>query len=407
MGLFSRPQASLENPSVPLSSAGLLQWLTGPPVYSGALVNEVTSLGVPAVWRAVNLIASGSASLPLHAFKPDNTGFGVQQTTGQAAELLADPHPDLSPFELWELVYCSLLLWGNAYLRILRDRLGVIKELWFIAPNRCKAGRTSVDGSKVYQLDNGDVGLTDREILHIPGFGYDGICGVAPITAARQGLGLTLAAEEFGARFFGNGSMSGGILQTDQRLQPAQADALKRAWESKHKGLPNAHEIAVLDSGAKFQPMTIPPNDAQFLETRKFQVGEIARLFGVPPHLLMDTDRSTSWGTGIEQQQIGFVVFTLRPWLTRVEQRLTKLVQPGNVYVKYSVEGLLRGDTAQRYASYAQGRQWGWLSVNDVRRLEDLPPVPDGDDYWQPLNMVPITSDPEPDQEGVVETNGA
>lgn len=386
--LRGNPRAQVESPAVPLTSTTLLDFLSGPKVHAGVAVTEKSSLGMPAVWRAVNLIAGTAASLPLHAYRQDGD---VRQPvlTGNAAELLDNPHPDMTPFELWELAYGSLCLWGNTYFHKLRDQTGRLRELWWIAPNRVRAGRSSVDGSKVYELDgNLDDPHTDDTILHIPGFGYDGICGVSPIRLARQGIGLALAAEEFGARLFGSGSLASGILQTEQRLDQASADALKARWKAKVSGLGNAHDVAVLDHGAKFQQLTIPPEDAQFIESRRFQVAEVARMFGVPPHMLMDTDKSTSWGTGIEQQTIGWVVFTLRPtYLTRVEQRLTKMLRPQAVYARYSLEGLLRGDSAARAEFYTKLWTLGVLSTNDIRRLEDMPPVEGGDVRYRPLNM--------------------
>lgn len=397
MSLFrASERRSVESPTVPLTSTTLLDWMAGPAVYAGTSVSETSSLGMPAVWRAVNLIAGTCASLPLHAYRSaDDVRLPV--TSGQAARLLDVPHPDMTPFELWETVYTHLLLWGNAYLRKLKNQAGQVAELWPVHPSKVQAGRAK-DLTKVYVIDGRqDDPLTDEEILHIPGFGYDGITGVSPIRLARQGIGLALAAEEYGARLFGSGSLASGILQTEQRLDQEAAERLKAAWKAKVGGLAKAHDVAVLDAGAKFQQLSIPPEDAQFIESRRFQISEVARIYGVPPHMLMDTEKSTSWGTGIEQQGIGFVVYTLRPWLTRVEQRLTGLLRPSQVYARYSVEGLLRGDTKARYDGYAVGRQWGWLSRNDIRRLEDMPPIDGGDDYLSPLNMTTLGNEGAPD----------
>lgn len=384
--LFS-PRASLENPALPLTSTSLVDWLAGPKSTSGVSVTETSSLGMPAVWRAVNLIAGAAASLPLHAYRETGEQGRDRVTTGRAADLLRNPHPDMSAFELWETAFAHMLLWGNAYLWVGRDRLDRITELWPIHPGRVRVGRTSEQGAKVYSIDNGEREHTDHTILHLPGFGYDGVCGVSPIRAARQGIGLALAAEEYGARLFGNGSLASGILQTDQRLNSEQADALAARWKAKRAGLKGAHETIILDAGAKFQQLTIPPEDAQFLQSRSFQISEVARMFGVPPHMLMDTEKSTSWGTGIEQQSIGFVVYTLRPWLTRVEQRVTRLLRPQAVYAKFSVEGLLRGDSAQRAAFYKTMREVGALNSNEIRELEERGPIEGGDAYYVPLNM--------------------
>lgn len=379
------------NPGQPLSASTLLSLVGGGKTHAGPKVTEEKSLGMPAVWRAVNLIAGTIASLPLHAYKQD--GSMRNRATGQAAELLASPHPDLTPFEFWETVYTHQLLWGNAYLHILRDQVGRVRELWPIPPASVQVGRTSNLGKKVYLvtyegLDEGrPTPHTDETILHLPAFGYDGICGVSPIRVARQGIGLALAAEEYGARLFGSGSLATGLLQTEQRLTTKQADDLQRRWQEKRAGLSNAHGTIVLDKGATFTQLSIAPGDAQFIESRRFQVSEIARMFGVPPHMLMDTEKSTSWGSGIEQQTIAFVTYTLRPWLTRVEQRISRVLRPQPVYARYSVEGLLRGDTAARSAFYKDMWGIGAFSTNDILALEERAPVEGGDVRYRPLNM--------------------
>lgn len=379
-------RASIENPAVPLTSESLLEWM-GPGRTSARVgVNERRALAVMAVWRAVNLIAGTSAGLPLQPYREDGEARIRVGPESQAGRLLDDPHPDMTKFELWETVYGHLLLWGNAYVLKVRNGLGQVVELWPIHPGRVRAGRAD-DGTKVYEANGGQHSWTDYEVLHIPGFGYDGICGVSPVRLAREGLGLALAAEEFGARFFGSGSLMSGILQTEQRLTQPQADAIKAQWKAKVSGIGNAHDVAVLDSGAKFQQMSIPPGDAQFLESRQFQVTEIARMFGIPPHMLMQTEKSTSWGTGIEQQAIGFVTYTLQPWLTRVEQRVTKMLQPGTVYARYNVEGLLRGDSAAQAQFFTSMFQLGALSTNEIRAYKELPPVEGGNVRYRPLNM--------------------
>lgn len=388
---FLTPRAAtVESPAVPLTSATLLEWMTPGRTASGISVTETSALGMSAVYQAVNLIAGTSASLPLHPYTASDDDVRTRMPrTSPAARLLRDPHPDLPPFEFWEIVYSHIALWGNAYLRKLHNRNGQIAELWPIHPSRVKAGRTSADGAKVYQIDGGEEAYDDAKILHIPGFGYDGICGVSPIRFARQNIGLALAAEQYGAALFGNGSLASGILQTEQRLKQGDADTLKKRWREKATGLDNAHDVVVLDAGAKFQQLSIPPEDAQFIESRRFQIAEVARMYGIPPHMLMETDRSTSWGTGIEQQNIGFVTYTLRRWLIRVEQRITKqLFAPfDGVFASYNVEGLLRGDSKQRAEFYTAMHRMGVLSTNDIRRLENLPPVDGGDVRYRELNL--------------------
>lgn len=397
LGPFLAPRASVEDPTVPLTSSTLLDWLGIRPTAAGIHVTEEKSLGMPAVWAAVNIIAGTCASLPLHAYRRGDASR-KPLTGGQGANLLESPHPDLVPYDFWELVHTQRLLWGNAYLRKLRNALGQIVELWPIHPSRVKVGRvtgaigipTKDVGRKIYAIDGGeDAGgqtLYDEQILHLPAFGYDGVCGVSPIRIAAQGIGLSLAAEEYGARLFGSGSLASGILQTEQRLKPEQANALHSRWREKAAGIATAHDVVVLDSGVTFQQLTIPPEDAQFLQSRRFQVAEIARMFGVPLHLLQEVEGSTSWGTGIAEQTLGFVIFTLRRWLIRTEQSLTQILRPEPVYAKYSLEGLLRGAPKDRADFYTKMWQLGVYSTNDIRELEDKPPVEGGDTRYVALN---------------------
>ena len=386
-------RATFESPTVPLTSATLLDWLVGPRTHAGVTVNEKKALGMPAVYRAVNLLSGALAGSPLKAYRDDDNGNKVPAGPRSAATaLLAKPHPDLTPFELLELAVAHVALWGNSYHRILRDELNQPKELWPLNPWDVKTGRAK-GGDKMYQISGDDdksgrpIPYTDKEILHIPGIGYDGVTGVSPIRMARQGIGLALAAEEYGARLWGSGSLASGILQTEQRLTQEQADTLKERWKAKSSGLANAHEAVVLDRGATFQALSIHPDDAQFIESRRFQIAEVARLFGIPPHMLMDMERSTSWGTGIEQQAIGFVVWTLRPWVIRFEQRITTLFNPSTVYARFNLGGLLRGDSAGRAAFYKSMWEIGALSTNEIRALEEMAPVEGGDQRYRPLNF--------------------
>lgn len=383
--LAPRPRnASVENPAVPISSASVAELFDGVGSAAGVHVSEKKSLAMPAVWRAVNLIAGTIGSLPLHAYRAEGS-VRVRVDTGRAAELLDKPHPDLTPMELWEAVVGCLLLWGNAYLWLGRNQHNRLAELWLLDPAKVKPGRTSA-GRKIYKLGNGGVEADDSNIMHIKGFGLDDVVGISPIQMAKQGISLALAAEKFGAELFAGGSLATGLLQTEVKLKKEEADALQKRWDDKRSGL-NPSKTIVLGGGLKFSQLTIPPEDAQFLESRSFQVAEIARMFGVPPHMLMDTDKSTSWGTGIEQQQIGFLVFTLRPWLSRIEQRLTRLLRPEAVYARFSVEGLLRADSKQRAEFYREMWSLGVYSTNDIRRFEEEAPVEGGEVRYRPLNF--------------------
>lgn len=390
-GVFER--RNVESPLYPLTSTALLDALNGPKSVSGVSVTPTKSMAYAAVNRCVTLISSVSSSLPLKTYR--------RGTREQVVSLLLEnPHPDLTPLELWRLTYVHRCLWGNAYLQKVKDRAGRTAWLFPISPERVRVCRTPATAAnpagKLFEVtaDDGERHvLSGDDIFHLPGLGYDGTTGVSPIRLASQGIGLGLAAEEYGARLFGSGSLLSGILQTEQRLTEDQADAVRSRWKAKVSGLSKAHDVAILDSALKFQSMTMPNTDAQFLESRSFQTAEVGRFFGVPAFLLGMTEKSTSWGTGLEQQATGWVVFDLNPqWLAPTEQRITKELTGSSVYARYSAQGLLRGDSAARAAFYRVMREVGAFSANDIRDLEDRPPVDGGDTYLEPMNSRPLGS---------------
>ena len=395
--LFNR-RASVESPGRPLTEASLLELLGGAPGTAGQVVTPTSALRFSAVWRCVWLISNVASALPLHVYQETS-----RERVPKQENLLADPHPEMPALELWKLTYVHKCLWGNAYIQKIRNRAGRVVELWPISPDRVQVGltRATPDAApmKVFSVTDDwgtEQALTRREILHLPGMGYDGICGLSPIRAAAEGIGMGLAAEKYGAKLFGSGSTMSGILQVEQRLTKEAADALKTRWQSRVGGVENAHEIAVLDSGAKFESTTMPNRDSQFIESRQFQIGDLARYFGLPQFLLGETQKSTSWGTGLEQQALAFVVYDLAPgWLAPTEARLNKeLLNPLDQMAEYAVEGLLRGDTTARGAFYRVMREVGAFSANDIRALESRPPIEGGDTYLQPVNLAPLGSDP-------------
>lgn len=386
---------NLNNPAYPLTSTTLAEFLDGQKVLSGVSVDEKTAMRLIAVFRCTELIAGTCAALPLKAYR-----VGTRERV--LAPILDEPHPELTRFELWETAYTHLLLWGNAYLYKVRDGAGRIRELWPIPPAQVKVDRlpatASNPGGKVFAITDaaGTRPYTSFEILHIPGLSYDGRVGLSRIQHARQHLGLGMAAEEYAARFFGSGSLLSGILTTTANLDEPQAARLKARWKEKVGGLDKAHDIAVLDNGASFSPVSIPPEDAQLLQTQNWSAGQVAMLFGLPPHAIGQVEKSTSWGTGIEQQKIGMVQFTLDPtYLTRVEQRVTKEVLPNpTVYAEYTREGLLRGDSKSRASFYSQMRQMRAMSANEVRVRENLEPYEGGDEFDNP--NITVEDDDEP-----------
>lgn len=399
MSLFSlfERRDNVENPLVPITSASLVGLLGGTAVEAGVPVTPESSLHMSAVFRATTLVSSLAASMPLIPYQ-----MGTKVPTKSA--ILANPHPDLTPFELWQLSYAHRCLWGNSYMQKIKNRAGNLTWLYPIQPSNVKVGKAKPieanPSGKVFQIttNEGTVVQTPNEILHLPGFGYDGLTGVSRVRLAAQTIGTSIAADRYSGKLFGSGNMLSGVLQTDQRLQQEDAEKLQKRWKAKVSGLEHAHETVVLDAGAKFSPLTMPSKDAEMLATRQYGTIEIGRFWGVPPFLMMETEKSTSWGTGLEQQATGFVVFDLHPqWLAPTEQRVSRDVAAANTEVRYNMNSLLRGDSAARAAFYNVMRFTGALNADEIRDNEDLPPIPDGagQGYLQPVNMQPIgTSSP-------------
>jgi HK97 family phage portal protein len=237
------------------------------------------------------------------------------------------------------------------------------------------------------------VTLPAERVFHMPGLSFDGLSGYSPIALAKNSIGLTSAAEQFGAAFFGRGTTPTGILETPNTLKPEAQANLRESWNALQSGLSNAHRVAILEQGVTWKALGIPNNHAQFLETRKFQVAEIARLFRVPPHMLADLESGASYAS-VEQMSLDFVAYTLRPWLVRWEQTINYDLfgsrERSEMFSEHLVDGLLRGDIVSRYNAYAVGRNWGWLSADDIREMENMNPLPDnqGEMYLVPLNMV-------------------
>src|SRR5690606_38237355 len=260
---------------------------------------------------------------------------------------------DMTGYEFWRLTFVHRLLWGNFVALKRRDRAGRIAWLQPVAPSSVRYGKARpTEGNptgKVFEItleDGSREAFIPYEVFHLPGLGYDGVSGVSPIRLAARNIGMSIAAERYAARLFGSGNLLSGLLKTQQRLDQAAAEALQNRWRQKMGGLQSAHEIAVIDSGAEFQSLTMPNDEAQLLESRTFQIGEIGRIFGVPPFLMSNTEKSTSWGTALEQQALAFVQFDLHPqWLAPTEQRITQELLPSGRDAKYKVDGLLRGDS--------------------------------------------------------------
>ena len=352
---------------------------------SGKTVNERTALQTTAVYACVRILSETIASLPLHVYRYTEGGK-AKDTEHVLYTLLHDePNPDMTSFVFRETLMSHLLIWGNAYAQILRDRSGQVIGLYPLLPDQMSVHRS--EKGKLYYVYNryeednpnfqekGSIVLSQEEVLHIPGLGFDGLIGYSPIALAKNAVGMTLACEEYGASFFSNGANPGGVLEHPGILK--DPGKVRDSWNAVYQGTRNSHKVAVLEEGMSYKQIGIPPEEAQFLETRKFQINEIARLFRIPPHMVGDLEKSSF--SNIEQQSLEFVKYTLDPWVVRFEQALKKsLLLPEEKkthFIKFNVDGLLRGDYQSRMNGYAIGRQNGWLSTNDIRELEELNPI--------------------------------
>lgn len=378
----------LNNPSTQLYQA--LMGMDGGATYAGPSVNADTAMRISTVFSCVTLMATSIAALPRKIYKRRANGSREELRLPGDRFLWDMPNDEMLGVSFWENVLAHMMLTGDSFIYTPRNDLNRVTEMWPLVPTRVEVARDATSGEKYFRV--GGEAYDATGVLHIPGFGTDGLRGLSPIRQNRQALGLTLAAEQFGANFFGNGATLGGILSTDQKLAPNVSDAMAAQWKKAHGGTKNAWKIAVLEGGLKYQTVGVPPADAQYLELRKFQRAEICAIYRVPPHMIGDVERSTSWGTGIEQQNIGFITYTLLPWMKRIEEAVSSRLLNQDRYFRFELSGLLRGSTKERYEAYRMGREGGWLSINDIRRLEDMEPVKDGDDHLQPLNYAPVGS---------------
>lgn len=364
---------------------------------SGKSVTARSAIQVSAVYACVRVIAETVASLPLHVYEQQDTG-SVKAIAHPLYRILHDePNTEMTSFILREVMLSHLLLWGNAYCQIIRNGRGQVLGLYPLLPDHMEVDRDS-SCELTYTYTTGDskvVRLAPSDVLHIPGLGFDGVMGYSPIALERNAIGLGIAAEEYGGKFFGNGATPSGVLTHPNTVKDPKR--LRESWNAAYGGSANAGKVAILEEGMRFERIAIPNNEVQFLETRKFQVGEICRIYRVPPHLVGDLEHATF--SNIEHQSISFAVHTIRPWLVRIEQAMNRALFPdnekGRFYVQFNIDGLMRGDYKSRMEGYAIARQNGWMSANDIRELENMNPISDedgGNTYLVNGNMIPITA---------------
>ena len=395
-------RGSVENPDTPLSPSTIAEWFGGGPVKSGARVTETRVLGLPTFFTGVRLVSSSLAQIPMHVYK-SNTRTKLDKAIWAPA--LEWPNPAQTPFEFWQTFFLHAQCWGNGFAFKVRGASGKVVELWLIHPSRVSVHHdpNPMNPTRKRFLVVFEDGLqawyTPADIFHLPYLSIDGREGIRPLQVLREALGKSIAVDDAAALFYGQGTMISGVLTTDASLSDTQATALKRRWQEKVAGPANHHKIAVLDNGAKFAQVGISPADAQLLESRKWEVAELARIIGLPPHMVGDVSGSTSWGSGIEQMSLGVIVYLFAGWIAATEQRQTAdLIAGGrgsSAYVKGSVQAFLRGDAKTRSAFYQRGIADGWLNRNEAREFEEQERV-DGLDYgWRLLRSALLLHDPE------------
>jgi HK97 family phage portal protein len=373
---------------------------------TGIRVDRTNAVQLSAVWACATLISDSISTLPVDTFFRSN---GTRKPFRPRPSWVDEPNPEQDRAQWVSQQVMSLLFDGTTYVYTVRDRRGDVSQAWNVPPWMVTPKRLPGRSGIVYELRDPEIGFTtldQSQMFHISGISWPGeIRGIAPIEAARVMFGSGLGAQEYAAKFYSQGMTHRGLVETEEDLTIEQARELKDDFK-RQGGLRGAHIPPVLTAGAKWREMTVTPEQAQFLETRRFTVSEVARFFRVAPHMIGDIENSTSWGTGIEQQSIGFVTYTLRPWIERLEQAYSRyllmLGPQANAFTKFNVNGLMRGDFKTRMEGYAVGRQWGWLSADDVLSLEDSSPLPNdaGKVYLEPINMRPAGTYEPPTPQG-------
>ncbi len=403
MGLINKLFKSRDHPKVDNRTVGSSYSFYMGGSSAGKNVNERSAMQMTAVYSCVRILAEAVAGLPLHLYRYKEDGGKERAIDNNLYHLLHDePNKEMSSFIFRETLMTHLLLWGNAYAQIIRNGKGEVVALYPLMPNKMQVDRDE-NGELYYiytrsseeakTMEGATVYLTPRDVLHIPGLGFDGLVGYSPIAMAKNAIGLAIATEEYGAKFFANGAAPSGVLEHPGTIK--DPSRLRENWNSTFGGSANSGKVAVLEEGMKYTPISISPEQAQFLETRKFQIDEIARIFRVPPHMVGDLEKSSF--SNIEQQSLEFVKYTLDPWVIRWEQSLSRSLLNENekrkYFFKFNLEGLLRGDYESRMSGYATARQNGWMSANDIRELENLDKIPaedGGDLYLINGNMLPL-----------------
>lgn len=364
----------------------------GQETYTGEFVTVEGSLSVTSVLAGFTILAEDISSLPLILYRRLKRGKERASDHPYFSLMHDAPNPEHTSMVFREFIEGHLLGWGNFYGQLIWDRKGVVREVWPLRPDRMSVFREGGVRKYLYRPMKGpERAFRQDEVLHIPAFGFDGLTGLSRISQARNAIALSIAAEKFGSKFFQNDARPGIVLKHPQSLGDDAYKHLSESWSSLHQGVDNSHKPAILEEGMDIATIGIPPEDAQFLQTRQFQVAEIARIFRIPPHMMGDVTKTSSWGTGIEQQELGYLSHTLRPWMTRIEQQLNKdllLPEERRTYLfEHLSDVMLRTDTTARFQAYAQAITNGFMTRNEAREKENWNPLDGLDEPLVPLNM--------------------
>lgn len=395
MALFSNIRNAMAFPGESLSqpSGWMSRLFGGPESTSGVVIHEENCLGVSDFYKCDRVRRETVAALPLKVYKYDGADREEARNHPLYFLLHDEPNDHMTAFTYIELMVSNLGIWNRHYSYIERNKAGSIIALWPIRPDLC---RLEVKDGKMWfharPLNGPEVKFWDDEILYIPGPSREGYFPFRPVMQKRDALGLSKAMEMFGGAFFGSGSHMGGFLQHPGNISDAAAARLKASFEEKHKGLDNAHRLAVLEEGMTFETNIIPPETAQFLQSRQFQRGEIAGLERIPPHKIGDLSRSTN--NNIEHQSLEFYTDSIAPWLERIEQAANRGLlfqrEKGRIFIEFDIDGMMRADQESQTAYFTGMFQAGALNPNEIRRKKNLPAYEGGDNYYVPMNMVPV-----------------
>jgi len=373
---------------------------------SGIKVTPDSALQYTAYWAAVNIIAGSIGALPLLVYERLERGK-ERATKHPAWRLLYDrPNEYMDALTFRETIQGHVLTWGNGYAEIQRGGDGRPIALWPLLPNRTRA-KLDAKRRLYYEVDKPDGGqanLAPENVLHLKGLGFDGLVGYSPVRYHSEAIGLAQATQGYAAGFFKRGATPSGVMEHPGQLSELAKKNLRDSTEREHAGLDQAHRIWILEEDMKWHQIGVPANEAQLLESRKFSVADIARIFQVPMHMLAEMDRATF--ANIEHQGIEFLTQTLFRWMRRWEmeagEKLFGIAERETHFAEFLVEAFLRGDTLSRYRAYHIGRQGGWLSANDVRERENMNPVEGGDEYLAPLNMAPVGGEGKTDDDALL-----